>query len=370
MNTKKPIKILLYIYASIAAVILILLLTLLFTGNLSKRRASIVIPDEGLFAETWNEQLPHIAQKLEIPEISILTYKSLSELEHYLSQSEKYNILWAEIPVCGDYNLEELFKNVEVCTVDKKYTQLYPWTLHNKIYTISGQREVKFLPLSYNPYIMVSKTTKQQKTPFKYSLGAYSKEDAFGFLAFIRSRISPVRTTSQDKELISEEEGINLIRTMVFDKQLIRNAHTYTNRDAFIALENDTVSECFMTTSFFNSLSISQRQELTFRNMETTLIADATVAVFPIRKSEENKERVQTAMQLLTSPDIIYAAANARNWMPASINSVSRSSYTESIRKQARITSECYIPSMQYSTSAEGEELWTKLNEAMQGITR
>ena len=371
MNSKKPIKTLMYIYSAIAVAVLVLLMVLVFTGKLYKRRASIIIPDAGKYAETWSEQLPHIAQKLDIPEITIYTYKSVSELQSYLSQSEKYNVLWAEIPVCGEYNLAELFKTVDVCTIDKKYTQLFPWTLHNEIYKISAQKEVKFIPLSYNPYIMVRKAGEKSQTPFQYSLGAYSSEDAFAFLAYIRSRISPARaSTNKSKGAVSQEEGIELIRQMVSDKKLIRNAHTYTNRDAFIALENNTVSECYMATSFFNSLSISQRQELTFSNMETTLIADATVAVFPIRKSEENKTRIQKAMQILVSPDVIYATANARNWMPASINSVSRSSYTEAIRKQARITSECYIPAMQYSNTTEAEELLNKLNEAMQGVSR
>ena len=370
MNAKKPIKILIYIYGSLAAVVLAVMLVLIFSGNLSKRHAGIAVPDDGRYVEIWSEQLPHIAQKLDIPEITIYTYKSLEELQNYLLQSEKYNLLWVEIPVCGEYNLKEVLSKADTCTIDKKYTQIFPWTLHKEIQSISGQNEVKFMPLSYNPYVMVKKADKKNddnSTPFRYAVGAFSDENAIAFLAYVRASNSPVNASSKKPRVrISNDDGLKLIQDMVSDKTLIRNAQTYTNKDAFIALENDTVSECYMATSFFNSLSISQRQELTFKDMETTLIADATVAVFPVRKSEYNKERVQNAIQILASPDVMYATANARNWMPASINSVSRSSYTETIRKQARITSECYIPAMQYKNAKDGEILKTSIAEIMQ----
>ena len=346
------------------------LLSLLFSGDLYKRHASILIPDEGNYAESWSEQLPRIAQKLDIPELGIYTYKNFDELQHYLSQSEKYNILWAEIPVCGEYNLEKLLQKVDVCTIDSKYSQLFPWTLHHEIQLITGQKEVKFLPLSYNPYLMVKKAENKNSALFKYSVGAYSKEDAYAFLSYIIAKNSPVNASSKKERVrLSTDEALKIIQKMIASKELLRNAHTYTNRDAFIAMENNTVAECYVSTSFFNTLSISQRQELTFENMETTLICDATIAVFPVRKSEESKKRINNAIQILISPDVIYATANARNWMPASINSVSRSSYTEAIRKQARITSECYIPSMQYSSSAEGEALLRSINDTMQNLT-
>ncbi len=363
MNAKRSIKILISIYSSLAAVLVVFLGILIYSGNLSKRTAGILLPDAGNYVEAWNDQLPKFASRLEIPEMTIYTYSTYDELKSYLSQCEKYNILWAEIPVCGEYNLKEILKTYDVSPIERKYAQYYPASLFNAILEISGQKEMKFLPLSYNPWIMVKRKTVPAKSPFRYSLGAQSESNALAFLSYVRmneSKTKRVRTT---------DEALKEIQNMSSNRILIKNSNTYSEKDAFIALENGTSSECLMSTSFFSSLSISQREGLKFDSMDQTMICDATVAIFPVRKSEENKERVEKAKDLLIkSPNLIFPTANDRGWMPAIINTSTRSIYTEKLRSQARLTSKCYIPGMEYNSEEEKDVLTEKMDKAFRAM--
>lgn len=363
MNAKRSIKILISIYSSLAAVLVVFLGILIYSGNLSKRTAGILLPDDGNFVEAWNDQLPKFASRLEIPEMTIYTYSNADELKSYLSQCEKFNILWAEIPICGEYNLKEILKTYDVTSIERKYAQFYPASLFNAILEISGQKEMKFLPLSYNPWIMVKRKSVPTKSPFRYSLGAQSESNALAFITYMRM------DEAKTKQIRTTDEALDQIQKMSSNKVLINNSNTYSEKDAFIALENGTSSECLMSTSFFSSLSISQRENLKFDSMEQTLICDATVAIFPVRKSEENKERVEKAKNLLiTSPNLVFPTANDRGWMPAIINTSTRSIYTENLRSQARLTSKCYIPGMEYSSEEEKAVLSEKMDRAFRAI--
>lgn len=359
MKYKMSVIVLLSSFLAATLVLVSVLVIMLQTGTLSKRTASIVLPSEGGYVEAWTQHLPQIARNVGIPEVTILTYDTFEKLKSYFTSSEKYNLLWAEIPVSGEYNLSKLLDEVPTSLVDKKTTDYFPPALYKAIKSFSGKSDIRFLPLSYNPWIIVKKSKPSQSTEFKYSVGAYYTDGAFATLSFAR------KMNSSSKNPLSIEQGLSDLHKMSNDKTFITNVTTYTNKDAYSVLENDKVEKTILPIFFFNELSVAQRLELSIQPLETSLIADATVAVFANRKSEDAKLAVEKAKQYLLNTELLYSTANARAWMPAHINTVSRSIYTDYIRKQARQVSSCLIPSTQFNSAKEKSELIEKLDIAL-----
>lgn len=344
----------------VATVVLVsVLLVMLQTGTLSKRTASIILPSEGGYVEAWTQHLPQIARNVDIPEVTILTYDNIDKLKSYFLSAEKYNTLWAEIPVSGEYNLETLLTDVSTSIVDKSTMDYYPPALYKAIKSYTGKSDIHFLPLSYNPWIVVKKTNSPQTTEFEYSVGAYYPDGAFATLSYAREIGMP------GKDILSIEEGLSDLHKMSNDKTFITNVKTYTYKDSYSVLENDRVKKAILPIFFYNDLSVAQRLELSIQPFETSLIADATVAVFASRKSEEAKLAVEKAKRYLLNTELLYSTANARAWMPAHINTVSRSIYTDYIRKQSRQVGSCLIPSTQFNSEKEKTELLKKLDIAL-----
>lgn len=361
MKYKTSVSVLIFSFLALALIILSLFFWLLFAGKLSKRSCGILLPSEGGYVEVWTEHLPQLARKINIPVVTIYTYKDYKELVSYLNQSDKYNILWAEVIVSGEYNLKNLLSEVHTVEMDKEIEYLYPLSLYKTIFGYADQSKPHFLPLSYNPWIMMQLKEPKQKTLFDISLGGAIDSSAYAFLTY-------VMFYNQSKKIISQSEAIEKISSMSNNKELIKNSRSYTFRDAFIALENETAKKTFLPLSFFNSLSISQRQSLILSEIAPTMICNATVAIFPVRKNDDAKERVKIAKDFLMLPDIMYSIANARGWMPAMSTTVSRSSYTEAIKQQAKKVPSCIIPDMQYSSKNEEEKLIQQLDIALRSF--
>ncbi len=359
MKSKMSIMVLLASFLAATVVLLSVLIIMLQTGSLSKRTAAIALPSEGGFVEAWTQHLPQIARNVGIPEVTILTYDSFEKLKSYFSNSEKYNILWAEIPVSGEFNLEKLLKEVPTSLVDKTTSDYFPPALYKEIKTYTGKSDIRFLPLSYNPYVVVRKNNPPDKTEFEFSSGAYYNDVAFATLAFVRI------IEKTDKNFLSIKDGLSDLQKMSNNKTFISNIRTYTNKDAYSVLESDKVKKTLMPIYFFSNLSVAQRLELAIEPFTSVLITDATVAVFADRKTEESKLAVEKSKQYLLNTELLYSTANARAWMPAHINTVSRSIYTDYIRKQARQVETCFIPETQFNSAREKTELIEKLNIAL-----
>lgn len=359
MKSKMSIIILLASFLFATLILVSILVVMLQTGALSKRTAAIILPSEGGYVEAWTPHLPQIARKVGIPEITILTYDSYDKLKTYFLHSEKYNTLWAEVPVTGEYNLKTLLNEVSTSIVDNKTADYFPPALFKTIKSYTEKKEVRFLPLSYNPWIIVKKNNPPAKTEFEYSSGAYYDNVAFATLTFAR------KLGGTEKDFLTIDEGLADLQKMSNDKTFITNVRTYTNKDAYSVLESDKVRKTILPIYFFNELSVAQRLELSIEPFSSTLITDATVAIFANRKSEEAKSAVEKSKEYLLNTELLYSTANSRAWIPAHINTVSRSIYTDYIRKQSRQVSRCLIPEMQFESKKERNELIEKLNIAL-----
>lgn len=360
MKTKRSVTMLLCSFLLVTILLVSILVLMLQTGKIYKRTASIILPNQGGFVEAWVQHLPQIARTIGIPEITILTYDNFEKLKSYFLSPEKYNILFAEIPISGDYNLKKLLSNISLSTVDKSTLDYYPPALYKTIQSYIETTDTNFLPLSYNPWLVVKKSNNKEIPTFEYSAGAYYNDVAFATLLFAR------KMDKTENKILTIEEGLSNLKEMVDDKTFITNPRTYTNKDAYSALENNKVKKTILPIYFFNNLPVSQRLELSIEPFSAGLITDATVAIFPNRKSEESKLAVNKAKQILTTnTELLYSIANARAWIPAHINTVSRSIYTDYIRKQARQVDICLIPQTQFNSEKEKNNLIEKLDIAL-----
>ena len=358
MKSKMSILILLGSFLAATVVLLFVLFFMLQSGTLSKRTAAIALPSEGGFVEAWTQHLPQIARTVGIPEITILTYDNYDKLKTYFQQPEKYNLLWAEIPVSGEYNLKKLLSEIQTSVVNKKISDFYPPVLFKTLKSYSGKSDIRFIPLSYNPWIVIKKNTPTNKTEFEYSTGAHYDDAAFATLGFVR------KLEKANNDIISIDEGLSDLHEMSNDKTFITNSRSYTYKDAYSVLESNKVEKTLLPVSFYNSLTVAQRIELSIEPFSTGLITDATVAVFANRKSEDAKLSIEKAQEYLLNTEILYSSANSRLWMPAHINTVSRSIYTDYIKKQARQANSCLIPQMQFNSEKEKKVLLEKLTIA------
>ena len=358
MKSKMSIMVLLASFLGLAIILLVALFFMLQSGMLSRRTATIALPSEGGFVEAWTQHLPQIARSVDIPEINILTYDSYDKLKNYFLLAEKYNLLWAEVPVSGEYNLSKLLSEVQTSVITKKIADFYPPTLFKEIKAYIGKSDNRFLPLSYNPWIVIKKNNADISTEFEYSTGAYYDDGAFATLTFVRD------IKKSGKEILTIDEGLSDIKEMTNDKTFIRNPDSYTFKDAYTVLENNKVKKTLLPIYFYNSLSVAQRLELSIEPLTSGLITDATVAIFANRKTEEAILSVEKAKECLLNTELLYSTANARLWMPAHINTVSRSVYTDYIKKQARQANACFIPQTQFNTEKEKVKLLEKLEIA------
>ena len=358
MRCKKSILILLASFLIATGILLSVLFFMLQSGTLSKRTAAIALPSEGGFVEAWTQHLPQIARIVDIPEITILTYDNYDKLKSYFLQAEKYNLLWAEIPVSGEYNLKNLLSEVQTSSIDIRISDYYPPALFKAIKSFTGKSDIRFIPLSYNPWIVINKKDLPSNTEFEYSTGAHYEEGAFATLAFVRE------IKKNGNNILSIEEGLSDIKEMSNNKTFVRNPKSYTYKDAYSVLESNKVKKTILPIYFYNSLSVAQRLDLSLEPLSSGLIADATVAVFANRKTEEAILSVEKSKTYLLNTELLYSTANARLWMPAHINTVSRSIYTDYIRKQARQASTCFIPQTQFNSKKEKDKLLEKLEIA------
>lgn len=358
MKSKKSILILLASFLIATIVLLTVLFFMLQTGALSKRTAAIALPSEGGFVEAWTQHLPQIARIVEIPEVTIITYDSYDKLRSYFTQAEKYNLLWAEIPVSGEYNLKNLLSEVQISPITNKISEYYPPALFKAIKSFSGKNDIRFIPLSYNPWIVVNKKDPPNNTEFEYSTGAHYEDGAFATLSFVR------KIEKTENNILTIDEGLSDIKKMVNDKTFVINPRSYTYKDAYSVLENNKVKKTILPTYFYNSLSVTQRLALSIEPLSSEMIVDATVAVFANRKNEESMVSIEKAKECLLNTELLYSTANARLWMPAHINTVSRSIYTDYLKNQARHASSCLLPQTQFNSEKEKNKLLEKLEIA------
>lgn len=72
----------------------------------------IFISKDEVSEKAWEDLLPMLEESLGIKKICIRSYENHKELEKILEEPERYKILFAEVPVTGEYEFAKYAKNL------------------------------------------------------------------------------------------------------------------------------------------------------------------------------------------------------------------------------------------------------------------
>jgi len=332
-------------------------------GSLSERTAAIALPNEGGYVEAWTPYLSQIARTVDVPELTIKTYTTYTELEELFKNADKLNLLWAEVPLSAQFPVNRLYEEELLCGIllEDVISQYYPQSIVNVINkTVTGDpKNTTTIPISYNPWIRLYKTSTENME-FVFDTAAPGSTETLLLASFTYFR----SILSTDNNILSIEDTLNKINEMSNDATIQKNVYSYTIKDAQTLFVDNKVSKLVLSIADLPKLPNEELMRSSVHSMGKVLSTDITYAVFPNRASEKAQTAIKLAQGYLLIPEIVFTTANSRNWLPAYIGTVAKNVYTDFTRKQARQTKVCLVPDLQYANDEEYKKLLSSIKEA------
>ena len=315
-------------------------------GRLSERTASIALPNEGGYVEAWTPYLSQIARTVDVPELTIKTYTTYTELEELFNNADKLNLLWAEVPLSAQFPVNRLYDEGLISAIDdsKNISHNYPNAINSAIQThITNPKGTLYgLPISLNPLVQVyNPQTIEQDFDIELAVLGVSDQNFIASYTFLGTLIAN-NSTFPPKDILLES-----ISKMSNDKSIQQNANTYTLHDAQLFFFNGNSRKLLLHCNELNDLSVEQRRSISIHSMGKHIASDITFAIFPHASTEKKQTAIQLSQNYLLIPEILFATANSRNWIPAHIGTVAKNVNTDFIRKQIRQANICTVPKAQ-----------------------
>lgn len=306
----------------------------------------IALPDTGGYVEAWTPHLTTIAQKLGIPEVAIHTYKNYEELESLFRKADKNGLLWAEVLLSSSFPVENLYSKRLISAIDnsKNFSFNFPKAINSAIqFHISNPVDTLYgLPLSLNPWVQIynpqaihTDSTIELAVP-----GVFSQ--------YLLASYTYIGTFNQNEsQFLSDEELLNDIAEMSNNGKIQQNASTYTSEDALQFFLRNSAKNLLISCEDLHNLPVEKRTSLSIRPMGKHISSDISYALFPLTKEVDKRQLITAAQALLVDPVIVFSTSNTRNWIPASIGTLTKNSQTDFIRKQIRDAETCTVPENQ-----------------------
>lgn len=326
------------------------------SGRLSERTASIALPNEGGYVEAWTPYLSQIARTVDVPELNIKTYTTYAELEEIFKQADKYNLLWAEVPLSSQFPVKKLYDDELFCGIllEENISQYYPQSIVHIINTtLTGSTDnIIAIPISYNPLIRLYKINSD-KTDYTYDTAVPGSTEnlLLSSFTFLRSILS------SENNILSVSDTLVKINEMSTNALIQKNIDAYSVKDTQNLFIDNKAFKLLLSISDLAKFPPDELMKTSVHSMGRILTADITYAVFPNRSAERAKTAVKLAQGYLIIPEILFTTANSRNWLPAFMGTVAKNVYTDFTRKQARQTKTCLVPGLQYSNEEEYKQI-------------
>lgn len=389
----------LIILSSILFVILvsIILIPLLLPHNttsdtpITKAIPTIALPESGGFVEAWTPLLSQIAEAGGFSQVTITTYNDAKTLENLFAKADQYNLLWAEIPLEGQYNFDRLISKdyFEPITNINGLSYLQP--ISKAIATSiplkgTNQEVLPCLPLSHNPWFLLShkelpETVTGSRADYVYSIAGKDFNTAFATLAAARSglisnsftlstgKLTKLPITEQQNEqsvslLPTVEDGTKLLYLLSNNGIIQNNANSYTPTDSKNLFIDGHTAFWFLSTKEYNTIHIVDCSQFIIETNSQILVTDITAAFFPSRQNERAKSVYTSLQRFLTLPDVQYQTANHRLCLPAVPRTIARSVYTDNIQQFCLESRTAIIPLMQYNIN-NYSELLADINKSL-----
>ena len=320
----------------------------------------IYLPSEGGYVQAWESYLPEVQEKTGIADLGIKTYSTPQEFEQIFMFPEKYNIIWAEVPVTGEYDFSDLAQKGYLQEIKDLQAEYYIYSLFNLIQEQFNPKTFYALPYSCDLWVLLHRKAPLDKEP-KYEIAVPGKdvENVFAMLTEVLSTF-----TDEEKD-ISLQEALLQLEEFSTNKTYQNNPFTYTNYDVLqLVLEGKAISTPISVSQFL-SMSYEEQGKYTLHSIKDKVIANTTVLLFPNRKKSASILSVSTAQKVLSDPSVNFKIADARNWQPVRINTPSRNIAVSKIREEARSASYSGIPKLHYSTNDEKETIFSDIRKKL-----
>lgn len=348
----------------IISIILIAAAVIIFV-NLKKPKETletmpsvIYLPLEGGYVESWTKYLPEIQEKTGIAELAVKTYSTPSELEEVFKNTSKSEILFAEVPITGEYNFKELVNNEYLEPIENLKGEYYIYSLFNVIQNQFDPKTYYALPFSCDLWVLLQRKKPLAKEPL-YEIAVPGKdiENVFAMLTEVQAA-----NNAQNKNF-SLDEALKQLEIYSSDKTYQNNPFTYTNYDVLQLVLEGKSRFTPISVSQFLSMSYEEQAKYSLKLLNDKVIANTTVLLFPKLKKAESKTTVIAAQKILADPSLNFKIVDARDWQPIRINTSSRNVHISTIREEARMAPSSGIPKLYYSSIEEKNQIFNKIRK-------
>lgn len=210
----------------------------------------IYLPSEGGYVQAWESYLPEVQEMTGIADLGIKTYSTPQEFEQIFMFPEKHNIIWAEVPVTGEYNFSKLVKKGKFQPIDALNAQDYIYSLFNLIQEQFDEKTYYALPFSCDLWVLLQRKQPLKKAPM-YEIAVPGKdiENVFAMLTEIQAS-----DTAQSK-YFSLKDALKQLEIFSSNKTYQKNPFTYTNHDVLNLVLEGTARSTHVSISQFLNMS-------------------------------------------------------------------------------------------------------------------
>lgn len=347
-------------------VVCVFILSVVSCKNNVYTEPGIFIPQESSYEKSWEILLSELEESLGIKEICIRTYSDYKELEKILEEPERYKILFAEVPVTGEYEFAKYAKNSLLLPVKNIKDENYTPTLFNEIQKLFGNAENNYsLPFTYNPWIKIYVPDGITKpNAFSEAVAGVDEKTNFAILA---ENIMENKISGNDSTL---ENALEKLRVKSNNGTYQMNGFTFTKNDALQMILNGGAKKTLISFSDYITMQDNIRSNLSIEYSDEYFLADATTILFPVYKDEKFQNHVKAVMDILVKPEVNFNVAKNRFCLPVNNASPSLDIQSHTIKNTYRYISKCFIPSLNYRDDNHKKELASEIKRNLSTKTQ
>lgn len=313
----------------------------------------IFISKDEVSDKAWEDLLPMLEESLGIKKICIRSYENHKELEKILEAPDRYKILFAEVPVTGEYEFEKYAKSGLLQPIENIKAENFTPTLFLEIQKLFGKQNKNFtIPFTYNPWIKVfAPDAIIKQNAFSEAVAGVDDKTNFAIFA---DTIMENTIFSNDSSI---ENALNDLRKKSNNGSYQMNGYTFTKNDAMQMVLNGNAKKTLISFEDFINMQDNVRDNLSIEYSDKYFLADATTILFPVYEEEKFCNYVNTVMDILTKPDVNFKIAKSRSHIPVNNTSPSLNIQSYTLKNKHRYISKCFIPSLIYVDDYNKKEL-------------
>lgn len=326
----------------------------------------IFISKDEVSEKAWEDLLPMLEESLGIKKICIRSYENHKELEKILEAPDRYKILFAEVPVTGEYEFAKYAKNSLLLPVKNIKDENYTPTLFNEIKKLFGNSDNIFsLPFTYNPWIKIyAPDAIIKQNAFTEAVAGVDDKTNFAILA---ENIMENKISNNDSTV---EKALEDLRAKSNDGTYQMNGFTFTKNDALQMVLNGGAKKTLICFADFINMQDNVRDNLSIEYSDKYFLADATTILFPVYEEEKFCNYVNTVIDILVKPDVNFKVAKNRFYLPVNNASPSLDIQSHTLKNTYRYISKCYIPSLNYRDDNHKKELASEIKRHLSTRTQ